>query len=78
DFMLPNVADRAIAKLEKEKLDVAVTQYNIVYGKAKESIGMWEGDEKLFEEARVKYGDILSLQMLPDFLTLTNYPWNKV
>ena len=78
DFMLPNVADNAIAKLEKEKLDVAVTQYNIVYGKAKESIGMWEGDEKLFEEVRVKYGDILSLQKLPDFLTLTNYPWNKI
>ncbi|CAI1662524.1 Poly-beta-1,6-N-acetyl-D-glucosamine synthase [Serratia fonticola] len=78
DFMLPNIVDNAIAKLDKEKLDVAVSRYNILFGKSKESIGMWAGDERLFEKARENHGAIVSLQSFPEFLTLTNYPWNKI
>ncbi|MFN1149962.1 glycosyltransferase family 2 protein [Serratia liquefaciens] len=78
DFMLPDVVDEAIAKLDKEKINVAVSKYNIVFGKGKENIGMWQGDERLFDEVGEKHGGILSIQELPDFLTLTNYPWNKI
>lgn len=78
DLMRSGTVDRAITYLDKNNIDVAVFEYSVKFGHEKKDIGMWERDSQIYTKARAAFGDVFSPEQFPHFLTVTNYPWNKL
>lgn len=78
DIMKLGVLDNVIYHLDKNNLDVSISRYEILFGKEKNKLSMWEKDNQLFIDVKRNFGSIFNPKDFPSILTITNYPWNKV
>ncbi|MCT6588734.1 glycosyltransferase [Pantoea dispersa] len=78
DIMKKGVLDRIVFYLDAHGIDVAITKYEVAFGREKKIQPMWENDQAIFKKAIETYGEVIEPKTFPEIITITNYPWNKV